>query len=277
MSDSFLTPWTVARQAPLSMEFSRQEYRSELPFSSPGDVPNPGLNLGLLHYRCILYWATREALCMCIYVIGIFIFSFRFFPHISSVQSLGHVQLFVIPWTAAFQGSLSITNSQNLLKLMSIESVMPSNHLILCCPLLLLPSIFPQHQGLFQWVSSSHQVAKLLEFQLQHQSLRTDFPQNWPVLSPCSPAKALILHCSAFFMVQHSHPYVTTGKTIYINYPYTLLQDLEYSSLCYTVGHCDLFYILWSVYVNAKLLIDPSPLLFGNYKFAACVCESVCL
>ena len=60
-----------------------------------------------------------------------------------SVQSLSHVQLFVTPWTAAHQASLSITNSQNLLKLMSIESVMPSNHLILCCPLLLLPSIFP--------------------------------------------------------------------------------------------------------------------------------------
>ena len=61
----------------------------------------------------------------------------------SSVQSLSHVQFFATPWTAAHQASLSITNSQNLLKLMSIESVMPSNHLILCHPLLLLPSIFP--------------------------------------------------------------------------------------------------------------------------------------
>ena len=61
----------------------------------------------------------------------------------SSVQSLSHVWLFVTPWTAASQDSLSITNSQSLLKLMSIESVTPSNHLILCCPLLLLPSIFP--------------------------------------------------------------------------------------------------------------------------------------
>ena len=62
---------------------------------------------------------------------------------LSSVQSLSRVQLFVTPWTAAHQASLSITNSWSLLKLMSIESVMPSNHLILCCPLLLLPSIFP--------------------------------------------------------------------------------------------------------------------------------------
>ena len=60
-----------------------------------------------------------------------------------SVQSLSHVQIFVIPWTGACQASLTITNPQSLLKLMSIESVMPSNHLILCCPLLLLPSIFP--------------------------------------------------------------------------------------------------------------------------------------
>ena len=62
---------------------------------------------------------------------------------VSSVQSLSHVQLFATSWTAAYQHSLSITNSRSLLKLMSIESVMPSNHLILCCPLLLLPSIFP--------------------------------------------------------------------------------------------------------------------------------------
>ena len=73
---------------------------------------------------------------------------------------------------------------------MPIESVTPSNHLILCCPLLLPPSI-SQQQGLFQWVSSSHQVAKVLEFQLQRQSFqwtpRTDFLSNWPVGSPCSP------------------------------------------------------------------------------------------
>ena len=66
-----------------------------------------------------------------------------FLDPISSVQSLSPVQLFVTPWTAARQASLSITNSQSLLKLMSIESVMPSNHLIFCCPLLLLPSVFP--------------------------------------------------------------------------------------------------------------------------------------
>ena len=88
---------------------------------------------------------------------------------LSSIQSLSHVQPFVTPWTAACQASLSITNSKSLLKLMSIESVMPSNHLILCRPLL-PPSVIPSHQGLFKWVSSLHQVAKVLELQLQHQS-----------------------------------------------------------------------------------------------------------
>ena len=80
---------------------------------------------------------------------------------ISSVQLFSRVWLFATPWTAACQASLSITNSWSSLKLMSVESVMPSNHLTLCRPLLLLPSIFPSIR-LFQWVSSSHQVAKVL-------------------------------------------------------------------------------------------------------------------
>ena len=88
------------------------------------------------------------------------------------VQSLSCVWLFASPWTAACQASLFITISLNLLKLMFIESVMPSNHLNLCCLLSSLALNFPQHQDLFQWVSSSHQVAKVLEFQVQHQSFR---------------------------------------------------------------------------------------------------------
>ena len=86
----------------------------------------------------------------------------------SSVQSLSLVWLFVTPWIAARQASLSITNSRSLLKLMSIESVMPSSHLILCRPLLLPP--IPPSIRVFPNVSSSHQVAKVLEFQRQHQS-----------------------------------------------------------------------------------------------------------
>jgi len=87
------------------------------------------------------------------------------------VQALSHVWLFATPWTAAHQASLSFTISQSLFTLMSTESVMPSNHLILCHPFLLLS----QHQGLFQQVSSSHQMAKVLEFQHQHQSFQWIF------------------------------------------------------------------------------------------------------
>jgi len=83
----------------------------------------------------------------------------------SSVQLLSRVWLFATPWIAARQASLSITNSQSSLRLMSMESVMPSSHLMLCCPLLLLPPILPSI-SLFQWVNSSHEVAKVLGFQL---------------------------------------------------------------------------------------------------------------
>ena len=86
----------------------------------------------------------------------------------SSVQLLSRVRLFATPWTTARQASLSITNSRSSSKLTSTESVMPCNHLILCHPLLLLPSIFPSIR-VFKWVSFSHRVAKVLEFQLQHQ------------------------------------------------------------------------------------------------------------
>ena len=89
---------------------------------------------------------------------------------VSSVQSLSHVQLSETPWTAAHQASLSITNPRSLLKLMSIESVMPSNHLILCRPLL-PPSIFPTIRS-FQMSQLFASGAKVLEFQLQHQSFQ---------------------------------------------------------------------------------------------------------
>ena len=107
-----------------------------------------------------------------------------------SVQLLSRVQLFVTPWTTACKASLSITNSWSLPKLMSIESMTSSDHLILLSPS--PPALnLSQHQGLFKWVSSSHQVAKVLEFQLQHQSFqwtsRTDLLWDGLVGSPCSP------------------------------------------------------------------------------------------
>ena len=125
----FVTLQTVAHQASLSMDSSRQEYWSVSPCPPPGHLPDPGIkltSLTTLAGRCLTTSATKK-------------------PQVqfSSVQSLSHVWLFATPWTTACQASLSIIKSQSLLKLMSIESVMPSNHLILCHPLLFLPSIFP--------------------------------------------------------------------------------------------------------------------------------------
>ena len=144
-----------------------------------------------------------------------------------SVQSLSHISLFVTPWTTAHQASLSITNSQSPPKPMSIESVMPSNHLILSSP---SPALnLSQHQGLFQRVSSLHQVGKVLKFQLQHLSFQwtpglISFRMDWLDLLALQgtlksllqhhSSKASILLCSAFFIVQLSHPYISTGKTI---------------------------------------------------------------
>ena len=109
----------------------------------------------------------------------------------SSVQSLSHVRLFATPWIAACQASLSITNSHSLLKLMSIKSVMPSSHLILCRPLLLLPPILPSIKVFSNESALRIRWPKHLEFQLQHQSFqwtpRTDLLQDGMVGSPCSP------------------------------------------------------------------------------------------
>ena len=109
---------------------------------------------------------------------------------IRSDQSLSRVRLFATPWIAARQASLSITNSQSLLRFTSIKSIMPCSHLILSSPSPPAPNP-SQHQSLFQWVNSSHEVAKVLEFQLLHHSFqrnsRADLLQNGLVGSPCSP------------------------------------------------------------------------------------------
>ena len=147
---------------------------------------------------------------------------------LSSVQLLSRVT----PWTAACQAFPSITSSQSLLKPMSIESVMPSNHLILCCPLLLLPSVFPSirvfyNESVFyiRWpkywsfsfsISPSNEYSGLTSF-------RTDWFDLLAVQGTLKSllqhhgSKASILQCAVFFMVQLSHPYMTTGKTIALN------------------------------------------------------------
>ena len=131
------------------------------------------------------------------------------------------------PWTAALKSSLSITNSQSLLKFMSIKLVMSPHHLILCCHLLLLPSIFPSitvfsnDSVLIRWpkywsftfnISPSNKYSGLISFRIDWLDLLAVQGAVKSLLQYHS-SKASILQCSAFFIVQLSHPYVTTGKT----------------------------------------------------------------
>ena len=142
------------------------------------------------------------------------------------VQSLSCVRLFATPWTAARQASLSFTISWSLLKLMSIELVMLSNHLILCRPLLLLPSIFPNIRVFsnesalcIQWpkywsfsISPSSEYSGLISFRIDWLDLVVQ--GTLKSLLQHHSLKASILQCSAFFMVQLSHLYMSIGKTI---------------------------------------------------------------
>ena len=151
----FVTPWTVAYQAPPSMEFSRWDYWSGLQFPTPGDLPDPGMEPGsptlqvdslpteppvapiksckTSRKASVLKRGSSLSRSWILCKRNLSVFQF------SSVQSLSCVRLFATPWIEACQASLSITNSQSSLKLTSIELVMPSSHLILCRSLLLLP------------------------------------------------------------------------------------------------------------------------------------------
>ena len=152
--------------------------------------------------------------------------SFKLQLQFSSVQSLSRVQLFATPWISACQASLSITNSQSSLRLMSIESVMPSSHLILCRPLLLSPPIppsirvfsnestlrmrWPKYWSFSFSIIPSKEIPGLFSFRMDWLDLlavRDPTPQH-------HSSKASILLRSAFFTVHLSHPYMTTGETI---------------------------------------------------------------
>ena len=152
-----------------------------------------------------------------------------FLKEFSSVQSLSRVQLFATPWTIARQASLSITNSRSPPKPMSIESVMPSNHLILCRPLLLLPSIFPSIRVFsnesalrIRWakywsfsfnISPTNEHPGLISFRMDCLDLLA-VQETLKSLLQHHSSKASILWHSAFFIVQLSHPCMTTGKTV---------------------------------------------------------------
>ena len=147
----------------------------------------------------------------------------------SSVQYLSCARLLPTPWTAARQASLSVTNSGNLLKLISIELGMPSNHLILCHPLLLLPSIFSSTRAFSSesvlrigwskyWsfsfsISPSNEYSRLISFRMDWFDL-LEIQGTLKSLLQHHSSKASILWCSAFFMIQLSHPHMTTGKNI---------------------------------------------------------------
>ena len=147
----------------------------------------------------------------------------------SSVQLLSRVKLFVTPWTTACQAALFINQTRGLPKIMSIKSVMPSNHLILCRPLPLLPSIFPSNRVFLnesvlqmRWpkywnfsfsISPSNENPGLISFRIDWLDLIA-VQGTLKSLLQHNSSKASILQCPAFFIVQLSHPYMTTGKTI---------------------------------------------------------------
>ena len=247
----FATPWTEACQAPLSTEFSRQEYWSGFPFPSPGDLPDPGiephLQLGRQEHYHWATWASPFSLTtfnsckihgnfqtergnnMQATVRADSTFRATKKYQFSSVQSLSHVQLFATPWIPGHQASLSITNSRSSLKLTSIKLVMPSRHLILCRPLLLLPPISPSIRVFsnestlhMRWpkywsfsfsIIPSKEIPGLMSFRMDWLDLLA-VQGTLKTLFQYHRSKASLLWCSAFFTVQLSHPYMTNGKTI---------------------------------------------------------------
>ena len=157
----------------------------------------------------------------------LFFFYLDFVPFVQF--SCCHVRLFVTPWTVACQASLSVINAQSLLKLMSIESMMPFSHIILCRPLFLPPSIFPSirvfsNQSVLRnmwpkyWsfsfnINPSNEYSGLISFRMDWLDLLAVQGTLKSLLQHHS-SKATILWHSAFFIVQLSHPYMTSGKTI---------------------------------------------------------------
>ena len=183
------------------------------------------MSLPTLTFFITDYSYTHTPYCQCL-ILDTHILQGR--AGISSVQSPSPVRLFETAWTAAPQASPSITNSWSLLKLMSIESVMPSNHLILCHPLFLLPSILPNMRVFsnesalhIRWpkywsfsfnISPSNEYSGLISFRIDWFDLLAVQGTLKSLLQHHS-SKASILWHSAFFIVQLSHPYMTTGKT----------------------------------------------------------------
>ena len=205
-------------------------------------------------------------------------YGYTFITYISSVQLLSHVWLFETPWTVACQAFLSITNTQSLLKLMSIKSIMPSNHLIFCHPLHLLPSMFPSIR-----VFSNESI------------LRIRWPKYWSFnfrISPCNEysgqisfridwfdllavqgtlksllqhhsSKASILWCSAFFIVQLSHPYMRASCDFYIYLTNSIL-EITFCNLLFPFSYVTKVYSEYlqieSIFSSLCVLFHPTTL-----------------
>ena len=174
---TFFPPWTILKRDlekifPFLWALSQENIFHELVYSAD-------CLCVLLRSKLRCWWSISFSCVSLFYFAFLFtVFSNVIPTHSIQFSSVAQSCLFETPWTSAHQSSLSITNSQNLPKLMSIESVMPSNHLILCHPLFSRLQSFPASES-FPWIGSSHQVAKALAIQLQHQAFqwiyRTDF------------------------------------------------------------------------------------------------------
>ena len=220
VAQSYLTLCDLRDCSLLPMDFSRQEYWSGMPFPPPGDLPNPGIESASLASSALAggFFTTEP--------------SGKPMPYGGSVQfsrSVVSDSFWPHEQQAARQASLSITNSWSPPKPKSIESAMPSNHLILCHPLLLLPSIFPSirvfsNESAFRirwpkyWsfsfsISPSNEYSGLISFRMDWLDLLA-VQGTLKSLFQHHSSKASVFRCSAFFIVQLSHPYITTGKTI---------------------------------------------------------------
>ena len=217
------TPWTIAASLPCTRDFSGKNTGVGCHFLLKRIFPTQGSNQ---HLSCLLN-------CQ----VGSLPLTPPGKPTVvprllsRSVQSCSRVQLFVTPWPEASQVSLSNINASSLLKLISIESVMPCNYLILCHPILLLPSIFPSIRIFsdesvlhIRWpkywsfcfsISPSNEYAGLISFRMDWLDLPTGQETLKSLLQHHSSKASIIWH-SAFFVVQLSHPYMNTGKTIHL-------------------------------------------------------------
>ena len=198
----------------------------------------------------------------------------------NSVQSLNHVRFFRTPWTAVCQDSLSIPNFHSLLKLVSIKSVMPSNHLILCHPLLFLPSILPSIRVFSNELALYIMWPKYWSFSIG--SGLISFRIDWfkfhaaqgtlKSLLQHHSSKASVLQCSAFFIPQLSHPYMTTSKTIALSMqtfaskvmslPFNMLSRFVIAFLPRSKG----LFISW-LWSPSAVILEPKKIKSANFLF----------